>query len=57
MYRFPKPQDLKVKRGLGILEELINEKYPKFFENQLKKKMLTQPRGIPIKDVILRLSP
>jgi hypothetical protein len=28
----PIPKDLKVRRGLGILEELIQEKNPDFFK-------------------------
>jgi hypothetical protein len=42
---FDKPNDLKVRRGLGILEELIREKNPDYFKilNETKK----VGRGIP----------
>jgi N-glycosylase/DNA lyase len=31
-FDIPIPKDLKVRRGLGILEELIQEKNPDFFK-------------------------
>lgn len=48
---FEKPSDLKVRRGLGILEELIREKNPEYFKIQSERK--NEGRGIP-NDAIMK---
>lgn len=52
----PIKQDLRVKRGLGILEDMIKEKNPHYFKNLQGRMTLGLPTGMPISELNKRLS-
>jgi len=55
-FEIPIPKDLKVRRGLGILEELIQEKNPDFFKIQNERRHAQgTPYGIPSKSIAEKL--
>jgi hypothetical protein len=53
----PAHPEIKVKRGLGILEDLLKEKHPSFFIEQAAKRAAAEPKGIPVAAVMSRLKP
>ncbi len=52
----PRPTDLRVRRGLGVLESLIQEKNPDFFKIQTERRhAFGMPFGIPSQSVVKRV--
>jgi hypothetical protein len=49
-------KDIKVRRGLGILEELIKEKSPNYFKEQIARKQALQPLGLRVSAIAKRLA-
>ena len=51
------PRDIKVRRGLGILEDLIKEKSPNYFKELMARKQAQKPLGIRVSAIAKRLAP
>ena len=55
--RIQPPRDIKVRRGLGILEELIKEKSPNYFKELMARKQAQKPLGLRVSAIAKRLAP